>query len=342
MIAFAERLSRGSLDEVSFHFAPQFVVFAGVKLGVFSEISEGAKDAAAVASATGCSPRGMRMLLDCMAALGLLQKRGGRYGLNRISRKYFLPASEDYVGQIFLLSDVLVKLWSALPEAVKTGKPALSKLIEGEKERLQIELVDALFQVHRADAWRLAEALEKKGRYDGGFAEPGRILDLAAGSAVWSIPFALKYRRAQVSAVDFAPVLDVTRRYTEIYGIRNRYRFIAGDVQAVDFGTDEFDIVMLGHICHSEGPKKTQRLMRKSYRALRERGKLLIMDYISDEERKSEILPLLLALNTLLGTEEGDTFTFSEYERWLLDAGFKAVRTVRVGRHSPILVALRA
>lgn len=342
MIAFANRLSRGSLDELSFLFAPQFVVFAAVKLGVFSEIAEGPKNAWDIASATTCSPRGMRMLLDCMAALGLLEKGGQKYRLNSISRKYFLPTSEDYVGQVFIFSDLLGKLWSTLPEAVKTGSPTFSMLTDREKKRLQLEVVDGLFQAHRANAWKLAGLLAETGLIERQFDEPVRILDLAAGSAVWSIPLALKFERAQVAAVDFAPVLEVARRYTQKYGVQDRYRFIDADIRELDFGADEHDFVILGHICHSEGPEKTQRLIKKSFRALRDGGKLLIMDYLPDEERKSELLPLLLALNTLLGTDEGDAFTFSQYEQWLGAAGFKAVRTIRVESHSPILVALRA
>lgn len=341
MIAFAAQLSRGPLDELSFHFAPQFVLFAAVKLGVFSALEEGAKDFEAIASATGCSPRGIRMLLDCTAALGLLEKKRDLYGLNRFSRRYLVPSSEDYVGQVFMYSDLLVKLWSTLPEAVRTGRPTLSELTEGERKRLQVEVVDALFQVQRANAWRLAEALEETGLFQKELDEPVKILDLAAGSAVWSIPLAVKFAAGQVTAVDFASVLDVAERYTRKYGVQSRYRFVDADIREMDFGSDEYDLVILGHICHSEGSEQTQRLMKKALRALQGNGKLLIIDYIPDEERKSELLPLLLAINALLGTEEGDTFTFSEYEQWLLNAGFKAVRRVRVEGRSPILAALR-
>ena len=65
------------------------------------------------------------------------------------------------------------------------------------------------------------------------------------------------------------------------------------------------------------------------------------MDYIADEERKADFMPLLLALNALLGTEEGDTFTFSEYRRWLTEAGFESVQAVPVGGHSPIILGLK-
>jgi len=66
------------------------------------------------------------------------------------------------------------------------------------------------------------------------------------------------------------------------------------------------------------------------------------MDYVPDEERKSPTLPLLLALNALLGTREGDTFTFSEYRQWLMSAGFNAVKTIEISGHSPVMVGLKS
>jgi hypothetical protein len=48
-----------------------------------------------------------------------------------------------------------------------------------------------------------------------------------------------------------------------------------------------------------------------------------------------------LALNALLGTEEGDTFTFSEYRQWLSSAGFAEVRAMPLDGQSPVIVALK-
>lgn len=341
MIAIAEKLARGTLDELSFHFAPQVLLFTALKLGIFPAIAEGAKSVNSIAAATDCSTRGVRMALDCMTAMGLLEKENEIYDLNNLSRNYFLPSSEDYIGRLFMHCDQLLKLWLTLPEAVRTGRPTLGFFTDEEKERLNISIVDALFQVHRVYAWRLVEVLKNNGSFLGGHNAVIKILDVAAGSAVWSIPFTIKYGQAEVTAIDFAPVLEVAKRYTRQFGVENRYRLIGADIRETEFGSEEYDLALLGHICHSEGADWSQRLIGKCFRALRKSGKLLIMDYIPDEERKSDILPLLLALNALLGTEEGDTFTFSEYEEWLLKAGFSKARTIRVNDHSPIIVGLK-
>lgn len=341
MITISEDLTRGAWDELSFHFAPQIVLSTALRLGIFAAIAKGAKSVEGIASATESSPRGMRMILNCIAAMGLLDKDRERYSLNNLSRQYFVPSSEDYIGSLFTCSDQLMKLWLTLPEAVKTGRPRISIFKDAEREGLNTNIADGLFHAHRVCAWRLVDILKDEVSSLKEDQAPVKILDVAAGSAVWSIPFALRYPRAEVAAIDFAPVLEVARKYTRRFGVVDRYEFIGGDIREVDFGSGRYDVALLGHICHSEGSRRSQRLIGKCFQALKKNGLLLIMDHIPDEQRKSAPLPLLLALNALLGTEEGDTFTLSEYSRWLLEVGFSEARTIRVNGHSPIVLGLK-
>jgi ubiquinone/menaquinone biosynthesis C-methylase UbiE len=226
-----------------------------------------------------------------------------------------------------------------LPDAVATGRPALPLLPKKERERLNLDIVQALFHVHKSTAWELSRVLEKTFSFG---KEKITLLDVAAGSAVWSLPLALRSRRVEVTAVDFPPVLEVAKKFAGEFGVRDRYRFVAGDIRKTDFGAEAYDLALLGHICHSEGAEWSRRLIDKCFRALRKKGGLIIMDYIADEQRSSELMPLLLALNALLGSEEGDTFTFSEYRQWLLSAGFGEIRAVDVGARSPVILALKA
>lgn len=341
VIGVTEKLARGALDELNFDFASQVVLFTALKLDIFSVIDKEAKGVDEIASAVKCSARGMRMLLNCLAAMELLEKENETYALNRLSRKTLLPSSKDYIGSLFMHWEKLVKLWLTLPEAVKTGKPTLGLFTDEEKERLNIDIADALFQVHKGYAWGLAEALEISAGFLPEHGRAMKILDVAAGSAVWSLPLALKYERAEVTAIDFASVLEVAKRYARRFGVESQYKFIGADIRQIDFGNDEYDLALLGHICHSEGAEWSRRLIGKCFRALKENGKLFIMDYVPDEERESDVMPLLLAINALLGTEEGDTFTFSQYKNWLLNAGFREARTIRVNDHSPVIVGLK-
>ena len=114
----------------------------------------------------------------------------------------------------------------------------------------------------------------------------------------------------------------ITRRFAEQFGVAGRYEYNEGDLRQVDFGRDLYDLVILGHIIHSEGEKHGRDLIRKSHAALKRAGKLLIAEFVPNDARTGPPMPVMFGLNMLLHTEEGDVFTMREYRSWLKDAGF--------------------
>lgn len=113
------------------------------------------------------------------------------------------------------------------------------------------------------------------------------------------------------------------------------------NLSEVDFGQNRYDLVILGHICHTEGAERTHKLFSRAHRSLKSGGKLLIADMIPDDERCKAVFPLLFAVNMLVHSAEGNTFTMAEYRQWLKEAGFTDVTTIDAPGPSPLIVASR-
>lgn len=60
---------------------------------------------------------------------------------------------------------------------------------------------------------------------------------------------------------------------------------------------------------------------------------------IPDDERCSKVFPLLFAVNMLVNTTEGNTFTMAEYNQWLENACFHDIKILKVPGPSPLIVA---
>ena len=333
-MTISRELKKGALDEIDFSFAPQLILWTALELQIFPALASGANSLDRLAELLRCSEKGLRRILDCLTAMGFVEKRNQTYELSSLARSYLLPSSASYVGHLFSSSAQLMKYWLTLPEAIRTGRPTLGLFPDAEREAYDFAVIEALFQFHKNSAWELARAVLQK-------TTPTRILDAGAGSAVWSLPFASQCPHVEVTAIDFPPVLPIARKFACRFRVEKQYRFVGADIRTVDLGEQEFDLVLLGHICHSEGPRRSRELFSRCFRALKNKGRLLIMDYVVDENRASKLLPLLLALNTLLGTDEGDTFTMSEYLEWLRQAGFTGVESLCVKGHSPVIVATK-
>jgi ubiquinone/menaquinone biosynthesis C-methylase UbiE len=279
------------------------------------------------------------MLLNALTALKYLEARGGGYGLSPVSAAYLTKTSPHYIGA-YLLHNTTESWpsWAQLPDVVRHGTPARHS-VHGDQADGEFfsQLVQSLHRLSADAAAVAARALRN------GMPEPvPEVLDVAAGSAVWSLALAKDTPQALITVVDLPEVVDrITRQFVDQEGFSDRFTFWPGDLRQMDFGESAFDVVILGHICHGEGAERTQALIRQACRALRPGGQILIADFVPGDDRCGPLMPLLFALHMLVLTDKGDTFTLAEYQTWLLDAGFAQVRTVPAPAPSPLILATK-
>ncbi len=315
------------------------VLTAALQLNLFDHLRAGPASAAAVAAAAGTSLRGTRMLLDALVALGLLGRQGPAYSLVEGARTYLVRDSADYVGAL-METDALWTAWGSLTEAVRSGRPVVAVERQERAEAFFPILIRSLHVANRAPAARLAAALGA-GRTHHGL----QVVDVGAGSAVWSIAVAEADATARVTAQDFPGVLRETAGFAARHGLAGRFAYLPGDLNTVEFGRERFDLAILGNIVHSEGEASSRRLFRRLAAALRPGGRIAILDFFPGDDRSGPLPALLFALNMLLNTENGDTFTLAQYRDWLTEAGFGDMTTVDIGEQAgipaPAVIATR-
>jgi 2-polyprenyl-3-methyl-5-hydroxy-6-metoxy-1,4-benzoquinol methylase len=311
-------------------------LIAAVELDVFSHIADGKQTVREIAEAAGASPRGMICLLDALTAISYLRKTGSSYGLLPAPAAFLVPGKKAYVGAMAQALSLTWDAWKNLPEAVKSGRPAETVNVAEKGKEFFPKLVASLFPGNFAASTAAVSRLPAKERR-----KIHKILDVAAGSGAWSLAFAQAIPQARVTTLDFPEMTPIARGYAEKLGVAGRYKYLEGDLRQVDFGRDTFDLVILGHIIHSEGEEHGKELLRKSYAALRPGGKLLIAEFVPNDARTGPAMPLLFGLNMLLQTEEGNVFTLREYRTWLKAAGYRKVATIPVPPPSTLILATK-
>jgi 3-hydroxy-5-methyl-1-naphthoate 3-O-methyltransferase len=218
---------------------------------------------------------------------------------------------------------------------VRSGKPA--DLVNEQKRGAAFfaQFVEAIFPMSYLSARALGEHLKisKTKR-------PVSVLDIAAGSGVWGIALAEQSPLVSISAVDWPEVLKVTKKVAKQRGVGDRLKTIPGDLLKVDFGTGH-QVATLGHILHSEGRERSRQLLRKLFKALAPGGTIVIAEFVPNDARTGPPAPLIFAVNMLVNTTEGDTFTFAEMSQWLREAGFTKPRQLDAGGVSPLILATR-
>ncbi|HEX4749967.1 MAG TPA: methyltransferase, partial [Bryobacteraceae bacterium] len=75
--------------------------------------------------------------------------------------------------------------------------------------------------------------------------------------------------------------------------------------------------------------------------ALAPGGTIAIAEFLVNADRTSPLNGLLFAVNMLVNTEQGNTWSFEEIRSWLSEAGFTDARTLEAPGPSPLILATK-
>lgn len=316
-------------------YAGPLILEAAIRHDIFNHLDDGPKTLDELEAHTGASKRGLRALLYALAGFNLLTREDGRFSLTPESATFLVSTRPSYMGGMMArTSTLLLPLWSNLSEVVAAGKPARRVNEEGPGGQFFEQFVMDLFPMNYPSAQALARRLAEAS------SPPASALDLAAGSGVWGIALAEAFPDLRVTAVDWPRVLETTERSVARHGFADRFSLVGGDLLVADFGSGH-DVATLGHILHSEGERRSRTLLRKTFDALAPGGTIAIAEFLVNEDRSGPPAGLIFAVNMLVATEEGDTYSFPEIAGWLEEAGFENARTLEAPGPSPLILANR-
>lgn len=328
-----ERWHPGSLLATSGSYWQTCTLHAGVKLGLFTTIGEDAWTAVEIAGRIDAEPRAAAMLLDALAAMGLLEKREGRYANTRESRTWLCQDSPGYIGYMILHHYDLVDSWSKLDEAVLSGRPVRQRANFQDPE-IRRNFLMGMFTLAMNTAPKVVPAVDLSGRR--------RLLDLGGGPGSYAIHFCKTYPALRATVFDLPTTRPFALETIERFGLADRIDFVSGDYLA-DPIPGGHDAVWLSQVLHGEGPVECEGLIAKAASALAPGGLILVHEFILDDTRDRPLFPALFSLNMLLGTEGGQSYAESEIAAMLEKAGIGGVRRlhVRTPNDSDVLVGVK-
>jgi precorrin-6B methylase 2 len=151
--------------------------------------------------------------------------------------------------------------------------------------------------------------------------KPCKILDVASSHGMFGITFAKQNPKAQIVALDWPAVLEVTKENARMAGVAERVALLPGSAFEADLGTD-YDVVLLTNILHHFDKPTCQKLLRRMHAALKPGGRVITLEFVPNEDRISPPTAAGFSLIMLTGTAAGDAYTFSEYQEMFKHAGF--------------------
>lgn len=293
-------------------------LLTAIELDIFSAIGDGAGHAD-VANRIGADPRATETLLNALAAMGLIEKREGAYHNSETAGRFLRSDSKDDARLSTMHMVGLWDRWSTLTECVREGTSVARK--RGE-ERDEEGIKAFIAAMHRNASFRAEKIM---GQLD--LAGVKKALDLGGGSGAYAMALAGIVPGLDVTVMDLPAVVELTEQYIEDAGLSGKVKTAPGDMMESDLGSG-YDLVLLSAIAHMWGPGENKKLFARVKEALAPGGRLVIQDFVLDDDKTGPRAGAVFALNMLVNTRAGSSYSFAEYSAWLREVGYARVDRV--------------
>lgn len=308
-------LSPKPLMELATAFQRSRPLLTAFDLGLFTALNSESRTSEETAAALDTEPRATERLMNALVALGLLEKRDGRFSNGSLAEAYLVKGRPEYMGGLGHTNH-LWDTWSRMTDVVRAGHPADLGAINDRGGDWLRPFIAAMHFRARQTASEVVGALDLGG--------VSRVLDVGGGSGAYAMEFVRARRGITAAVFDLPNVIPLTKGYIAQEGLGAEVETVTGDYLAASLGAG-FDLVFMSAVIHSNAIDDNRLLFRKGVEALAPHGQLVVQDYLMNEDRGGPLPAALFALNMLVGTPEGDTYTESEVRSWMVEAGCRSV-----------------
>ncbi len=299
-----------SIMGLSRAFMESRVLLTGAELDLFSLLAAAPLTAEQIAERIGANRRALTILLDALAAMGLLVKQDGSYQTEPSAARLLSADSPDSILPIIQHNIDLWERWGRL-----TGKVAGPRKPDWSMRAF----IGAMHAIARPLATRIVQLVNPAGAR--------RLIDVGGGSGSYTLAFLEAVPGMRATIFDQPEVIEMARERVGAAGMLERVALVAGDFESDPLPAGH-DLAFVSAIIHQNSPAENVALFRKIFAALDPGGRVVVRDHVLSPDRTQPRSGALFAVNMLVGTEGGNSYTEAEIREALTEAGFTGVRLI--------------
>lgn len=311
-------MNPNTIREFAAAFQKSRILLSGFELDIFTTIDESGTTNRQIADKLHLDEHACERLLNALVSLGFLVKQNQIFFNTPESFTFLSKKSPEYLGGL-MHSNHLWNTWSNLTQVVKTGNAAHRSEINERGEEWLFAFINAMHDRATKQAPQQLATIDLSG--------VGSVLDVGGGSGAYSMEFVTRKPSIQSTVYDLPNVVPITQKFIDKEGFKGKIKTYTGDYTTDDL-PGGFDLVFLSAIIHSNALEVNRELIQKCFSALNKNGKIIIQDWIMNNERTQPTPGAIFAINMLVGTEAGDCFTEQEVTEMLSSAGFVSVSRI--------------
>ncbi len=306
--------TKESIDEICSGFQKARILLTAAELDIFTILCARSQSVAQICEDQDFSERGLTILLDALTSMGLLDKdENNVYSLaDNVCALMSSNAPETFL-PMALHRARMWKTWSNLTEIVKTGT---SEHFLERKKRSKEDMeafIGAMHAVGLKKSQELAQKLD--------LAPYRKMIDVGGASGTYIMSFMRRNSALRATLFDLPEVIAMARRRIADEGFDGRVDFIEGDYNKDSFPKGH-DLALLSAVIHINSREANRSLYTRLYECLNPGSAILIRDFLMDDSRTRPHEGAIFAVNMLVATIAGNSYTLNEVMEDLVSCGF--------------------
>jgi predicted O-methyltransferase YrrM len=306
--------------ELSRKFMESRIFLTAAELDIFNLLIKHPMSAQEIADKIQVTLRGITILLNALVPMGLLEKRDEKYYCPTEAAKLLSKDSSTSIMPMVMLTVGAWKRWSDLTEIVRFGSQRTRPFLFDSNEREQKAFIESMHVIANRLAPKIVAAIKP--------VAAKKLLDIGGASGSYTQAFLETYPDMKATLFDLPAVIKIAQIRLADTDLINRIIFVAGNFYKDELPTGH-DLALLSAIIHQNSPEQNIELFRKIYRALQPGGRLVIRDHIMSPDHTQPTSGAFFAVNMLLATRGGSTYSFEEIKEALESAGFTNINLIQ-------------
>ncbi len=306
--------SPDDLHTLLWSFAGPRVISVANRTGVLRRLAEAPATPEALAAELGLDTVATGKTVRALCALGIVVPVGEEsYQVRSSLQSAFSLGDDDLSGFVEHAHHLYERWGDTLQTWLETGAAPRPPKTEDQQRSFD----EGMAANARRLAPKVLDALERK--------DAETMLDAGGGVGVFAAVFCREWPGLHATVLDRADV--VSRGPAAMAGLpgAENISFVAGDYH--EDWSGHYDLVLLANILHQELPSAAADLVTRAARSLRPGGRLIVVDFIIDDDKRSHPMGCMFSINM---RSFGDTYSEAEIRQWMRAAGLTDRRRVDV------------
>jgi len=306
------------ISRIAYGFMGSKALFSALNIDLFGHLVGSGKTLEALVEETGVASNRLSTLLAALTSIGLVTREATTYRNAPASDRYLVRGTPAYFGDYYRFQ-IDRQIYPALVH--------LDAGIAGDTQRLAFDSLAGLTgDPEEADAFTRAQHAGSMGpavmvarKLDLGGAR--RLLDVGGGSGAFSIALCQGNPELRATVLDFPNVIDVAERFVKEAHLGDRIDTIRADAVEGEWPGEQ-DIVLFSYLLSAVAESSFPLLLTKAWKSLRPGGRLLIHDFMLDDDETGPALAALWFLQYLWGRIDGISFSAATLAQQLRAHGY--------------------